>query len=273
MFRRHGQTLKRRQVNTQGSPTPNKDELPEEPKGRWIDSIGPGPKDCWFIYCYIITCCVPKFLLASCGIRTPEQQRAWREKIGILAIIMSLMAAVGFITFGFTQTVCSKPPPRVKSGLVQNGSLIIHGYAYDLADWKHPRAGSFFDGNTSPLYGGILPSAGMDASFLFQVPNDNCASLLSVPSGSAISTTGGYPNWVFPCNIFNQYGTTGTNMTGYTDRRLCHTTSDSRTLLDSLSYRRSVVYYSWDQVMDTNRNLAVYESYVPPLHPRLSASD
>ncbi|CAE6469196.1 unnamed protein product [Rhizoctonia solani] len=262
LFQRPGNTLKRRQVNAQGSPTPNKAELPEETKGRWIDSIGPGPKDCWFIYCYILTCCVPKFLLSSCGIRTPEQQRAWREKMGILAIIMSLMAGVGFITFGFTQTVCSKPAPRVQNGKVENGSLIIHGYAYDLADWKHPKAGSYFDGNTSPLYAGILPSGGMDASFLFQIPNDNCAGLLSVPSGSGISQSGGYPNWVFPCNIYNQFGTTGQNMTGYTDSKLCHTASSSRTLLDSLGDRRSVVYYGWDQVMDTSRNLAVYESNV-----------
>ncbi|CAE6461764.1 unnamed protein product [Rhizoctonia solani] len=261
MFRRHGQTLKRRQVNAQGSPTPNKDELPEEPKGRWIDSIGPGPKDCWFLYCYILTCCVPKFLLTSCGIRTPEQQRAWREKMGLIAIIMSLMAAVGFITFGFTQAVCSKPAPRVENGKVGNGSLIIHGYAYNLSSWNHPRVGSFFDGNTSPLYGGILPSAGMDASFLFQIPNDNCATLLSVPSGSGISTTGGYPNWVFPCNTFNQLGTTGQNLTGYTDSRLCHTAASSRTMLDSLK-DRSVVYYPWKQVMDPSRNLAVYESNV-----------
>ncbi|KDN41285.1 hypothetical protein RSAG8_07554, partial [Rhizoctonia solani AG-8 WAC10335] len=266
MFRRHGQTLKRRQVNAQGSPPANKDELPEEPKGRWIDSIGPGPKDAWFLYCYMITCCVPKFLLSSCGIRTPEQQRAWREKIGLLAIIMSLMGAVGFITFGFTQTVCSKPPPRVANGKVENGSLIIHGYSYDLADWKHPKAGSYFDGQTSPLYAGILPSAGMDASFLFQIPNDKCAGLLSVPGGSGISATGGYPNWVFPCNIFNQHGTTGQNMTGYNDRKLCHTTSTSRSLLDSFSNRRSVVYYSWDQVMNTSRNLAVYESNVLDLN-------
>ncbi|KAF8753934.1 Glycosyltransferase like family 2 [Rhizoctonia solani] len=205
-----------------GSPTPNKDELPDEPKGRWVDSIGPGPKDCWFIYCYILTCCVPKFLLSSCGIRTPEQQRAWREKMGLIAIIMSLMAAVGFITD-------------------RKRSLIIHGYAYDLANWKHPRAG-------------------MDASFLFQNPNENCAGLLDVPSGSGISTTGGYPNWVFPCNIFNQYGTTPRNLTGYTNRLLCHTGSNSRTLLAGLQDKRSVVYYDWSQVMNTSRNLAVYES-------------
>ncbi|KAH9910776.1 uncharacterized protein BXZ73DRAFT_30792, partial [Epithele typhae] len=77
-----------------------------------LGNIGPGPKDAWYIYCYIATCWVPSFFLSACGIRTPEQQRAWREKIGLLLIIISLMAIVGFITFGFTEVVCGTQPNR-----------------------------------------------------------------------------------------------------------------------------------------------------------------
>ena len=39
---------------------------PKDKKG-CFDNIGPGPKDGWFIYCYILTCFVPPFLLKSCG--------------------------------------------------------------------------------------------------------------------------------------------------------------------------------------------------------------
>ncbi|KAG8790880.1 Chitin synthase, class 3 [Ceratobasidium sp. 428] len=129
----------------------------------------------------MITCCVPRFLLSSCGIRIPEQQRAWCKKIGLLAIIMSLMASVGFITFGFTQTVCGKPTPRVKAYGVGNGSLIIPGFSYDLADWKHPKIATYFDGTTSPLYAGDTASGGAHASFLFQRPSNQRSGLLSVP--------------------------------------------------------------------------------------------
>lgn len=260
LFKRTNNTLRRKQPAPQGPPTPNQDESHEKSKRGCFDNIGPGPKDGWFIYCYLITACVPRFLLASCGIRTPEQQRAWREKIGLLAIIMSLMAAVGFITFGFTQAVCNKPSPRIQAGKVENGSLIIHGYAYDLASWKHPRVSNFFDGNTSPLYAGAMPSGGMDGSFLFQKTNENCNGLLSVPSGSSISATNGVPNWIFPCNVFNQFGTTPANKTGYDNSRFCHTSSTARSQFDSLNVNKSVVYYSWEQVTDPARNLAVYES-------------
>ena len=50
--------------------------------------------------------------------------------MGLLSLIAVLMAGVGFLTFGFTQTVCGKPPLRFPSGTIQTGSVIIHGYDY-----------------------------------------------------------------------------------------------------------------------------------------------
>ncbi|KAG8690522.1 Chitin synthase, class 3 [Ceratobasidium sp. 395] len=264
LFKRsNGNALRRKHPpSAQGGPTPNLDEATETRKPGFFDNIGPDPKDAWFIYCYMITCCVPRFLLSSCGIRTLEQQRAWREKIGLLAIIISLMASVGFITFGFTQIVCGKPAPRVKAYGVGNGSLIIHGFAYDLADWKHPKTAPYFDGTTSPLYAGDMPSGGADASFLFQRPNDQCSGLLSVPQGSSLALSGSNPQWIFPCNGFSQFGNSIVNKTGYNSGKFCHTGASSRSQLDGVANRRSVVYYTWEQVAADNRNLAIYESNV-----------
>jgi len=39
----------------------------EKPKRGCWDHIGPGPKDAWMIYCWILTCCIPPFLLSTCG--------------------------------------------------------------------------------------------------------------------------------------------------------------------------------------------------------------
>ncbi|EEB98716.1 hypothetical protein MPER_01727, partial [Moniliophthora perniciosa FA553] len=77
-----------------------------------LGDFAPGPKGPWMVYCYLLTFWIPPFLMTSCGLRSPEQQRAWREKIGLVSIILVLMAGVGFITFGFTQAVCGKPPNR-----------------------------------------------------------------------------------------------------------------------------------------------------------------
>src|SRR5579862_9128268 len=64
----------------------------------------------WTIYCRAITICIPGSLLRCFGIPLRAQQRAWREKIGLISLIILLGAFVGFLTFGFTQAVCAAPP-------------------------------------------------------------------------------------------------------------------------------------------------------------------
>ena len=128
------------------------------------------------------------FLLS--GIRTPEQQRAWREKMGLLSIILVLMAGVGFLTFGFTEAVCGTPPNRYQSGTIQNASVIIHGYDYDFSNFNHPEVGDF-DGHTNPLYVGNWGAAGADISFMFQITNQNCRTFITKAANSTISGSNG----------------------------------------------------------------------------------
>ncbi|KAI0701286.1 chitin synthase-domain-containing protein [Cerioporus squamosus] len=211
-------TLRRKKSAPRASPSdaPNSEGC--------LSKMGPGPKDAWYIYCYVATCFVPSFLLHACGIRTPEQQRAWREKIGLLLIILSLMAVVGFITFGFTEVVCGTQPSRFQTGTVDRASVIIHGYDYDFSKFNHPKVGDF-SGKTNP-----------------------CSRQRQ-------------PGLVLPCNIYNQYGTSPTNFTNYETGTTCHTSSTAR---QQLAEMRPVgqVYYTWDNIHNSSRNLAVYESTV-----------
>ncbi|KAH9947090.1 glycosyltransferase family 2 protein [Amylocystis lapponica] len=218
-----GTTLRRKK--TQPS-TPTATEKAD--KRSCLDSLGPGPKGGWFIYCYVLTCFIPPFMLRACGIRTPDQQRAWREKMGLIGIIMALMAVVGFITFGFTETVCGTPPNRYHAGSVENASVIIHGYDYDFSKFNHPAVGNF-DGHSNPLFEGGWNAAGMDISFLFQNTN-----------GSV-------------------------NSTNYGSDTTCHTASTARSSLASMK-AMGQVYYTWDDVKNPNRNLAVFEETVVDLN-------
>ncbi|KZT51785.1 glycosyltransferase family 2 protein [Calocera cornea HHB12733] len=266
LFKRNATTLRRKrqpQTSRVAAASPIQQEKSTKP-GFW-DGIAPGPKDGWMIYCWILTCFVPGPLLSACGIRTPEQKRAWREKMGLLAIIASIMAAVGFLTFGFTQTVCGKPPQRYLSGTIDVASLIIHGYDYDFSHFKHPAVAPFFNGTQNPLYVEPWMAEGMDASFLFQNVNLNCKGLITAASGSAINTSGTGSTadlgWYFPCNLYDQWGTTPVNKTGYTDSTLCHATSTSRSQFASIQ-PQGQVYYTWQNISNTSRNLAVFEQSV-----------
>ncbi|RDB19306.1 Chitin synthase 3 [Hypsizygus marmoreus] len=243
--------------------------LPEAPKKRGCYT-GPGPGGPWMTYCLIVTCCIPPFLMKTCGIRTPEQQRAWREKIGLISLILVLMALVGFLTFGFTVSVCGTPPNRfhggaIGDGFIGNSSVVIHGYDYDFSRFKHPKTNTVFNGESNPVLDGSWGLAGNDASFLFQKVNQECLGLITKASSSSITGSGSSLDWYFPCNGFSQYGSTGANITGYESSTNCHTSSKAKTQFSALK-PQGQVFYTWDDVHNPKRNLAVYESSVLDLN-------
>ncbi|WVQ83493.1 hypothetical protein IAT38_005634 [Cryptococcus sp. DSM 104549] len=245
------------QSNRAGTTPPREDE-----GVTCLGNFAPGPKDCWMVYCFLLTFWVPGFVLRGVfGKKTPDAQRAWREKMGIVSIVAYLMAIVGFLTFGFTQTVCGNTQLRLKGGEVNNGSLIINGYDYDFSTWRHPAAGTIFNGSTSPLYMDEYMAGGMDASFLFQNVNKHCKGVITAASGSGITVQGDNLGWYFPCNLHDQNGTSAVNLTGYTDSNNCHLSDKARSNF-SATVPTAEVYYTWDRVKDESRNLAVYKSVV-----------
>ncbi|KAJ7467425.1 glycosyltransferase family 2 protein [Mycena galericulata] len=260
LFKR-GATLRRKRSS---AATPLNPSTPVAKKRTsCLGDYAPGPKGPWMLYCYLLTACVPPIFMRTCGLRSPEQQRAWREKIGLISIVLSLMAGVGFITFGFTQAVCGTPPNRFHGGAIGEsniglGSVVINGYDYDFGSFNHPKVGTF-DGETNPLFVGGWNLAGNDASFLFQNVNQHCLGLMTKPNTSQITGTGETLDWYFPCNIYSQYGTTTPNTTAYGAATNCHVTVKGQL---STMHPQGQVYYTWDDVRNGSRSLAVFESSV-----------
>jgi chitin synthase len=168
------------------------------------------------------------------------------------------MAGVGFLTFGFTLAVCGTPPNRYHSGEIQPASVVIHGYDYDFSNFNHPAVGTW-TGSQNPLFEGGWNAAGNDISFLFQNVNQRCRGFITKASNSTITGSNGDLNWYFPCNIYSQRGNSGVNLTGVETGANCHYASTSRNMLAAMN-PEGQVYYTWDDVQDPNRNLAVFES-------------
>jgi chitin synthase len=226
------------------------------------------PPSLWNVYCGFVTFWCPDFILRCCGKPAKAQQRAWREKMGLISIILLIMGFVGFLTFGFNQAVCGVPPPRMRVNEVTAGYMIFHGVAYDLSESRHPVA----DGvplrqdrqGANVLFDLPEKHGGQDGSFLFQNVNGRCKNLINLAPRSDVPTnSAGDLAWYFPCTTFNQDGSTKPNLTipfylGYA----CHTTAASRSAFYTDLSGAADVYFTWDDIRNSSRNLVVYSGNV-----------
>jgi chitin synthase len=217
------------------------------------------PPSLWNVYCAIITFWCPGAVLKCFGKPQKAQQRAWREKVGLVSIILLICTFVGYLTFGFTETVCpSGGNARLRTNEVDTGYLIIHGKAYDLTSSKHPRArGVPLDANV--LFSLPEKHGGQDGSFLFQNVNGACKGLIVPKKDSGIPTSGdGNMAWYLPCRLFNQDGSSKPNTTfleynGY----LCHTSDSARKAYYGMKSAGDV-YFTWEDIRNSSRNLMVW---------------
>jgi len=230
------------------------------------------PPSLWNIYCSIITFWCPGFMLKCFGMTTKAQQRAWREKMGLISLILFIMGVVGFLTFGFTQVVCGKPPLRLRINEVTGGYMIFHGSAYDLSGSRHIAAEGIpkiLTANGESINANVLfdlpeKHAGQDGSFLFQNVNGKCKGLITAAKGSDVPTdSSGNLAWYFPCTTFNQDGSTAPNKTipfylGYA----CHTSRPARDIFYGYLHGAADVYFTWDDIKNSSRNLVVYSGNV-----------
>ncbi|CAO3669143.1 unnamed protein product [Rhizopus microsporus] len=216
----------------------------------------------WQTYCTLLTCCIPKQCLRFAGVPDGPAQMAWREKIGLVSFILFIMGCVGFLTFGFTQAVCPVPPLSLKGGQVNTGYLIIDGWAYMLASWDHPI------GITNTTINVLYPpinAGGMDATFLFQSPKPQCASIFTPLQGDQ-------PIY-FPCQLFNPNQTDPPSPSEFNNRTSCHLSSAARSMYHQFQTegvpksggnqfdKAGRVYYDWQDVL-TADSLTVYNGNV-----------
>lgn len=206
-------------------------------------------------------------MLGCCGMKSKAQKRAWREKMGLISLILLIMGFVGFLTFGFNQAVCGQPSTRLRVNEVGSGYMIFHGTAYDLSKSGHPPADGIplraDNSLANVLYDLPEKHGGQDGSFLFQNVNGKCKGQITVTDDSDIPHNGDELAWYFPCKTFNQDGSSKTNYSepyyvGYS----CHTTQTARDKFYLDLRGTADVYYTWDDIKNSSRNLIVYSGNV-----------
>ena len=240
----------------------------EKERQRERDSVK--PPSFWNVYCAIVTFWCPGPVLSCFGKPAKAQQRAWREKMGLISIIILICAFVGFLTFGFTQAVCGTQQVRLRVNQVGSDHMIFQGSAYNLDGSKHPAAMGIPE-NTNVLYDLPHKYGGQDGSFMFQNVNGACKRLITLAPGSDVPTNpAGDLAWYFPCVAFNQDGSSQPSQTNLTSPYYlgyaCHTSSSSRQAFYVDLRSSGDVYFTWDDVKNSSRNLTVYNGNVLDLN-------
>ncbi|KAG0296212.1 Chitin synthase, class 3, partial [Linnemannia gamsii] len=231
-------------------------------------------KECpspWIVYFNAVTCCFPAALLKSCGMHTLEIQRAWREKIALVSLIVLMVAAVAFLTFGLQAALCQDD----RSGKYEYGTrpenMLVNGMGYYFnmdgssggVAWQHPPINTMVSADkvdimNDPTYG----ARGMDASFMFQSPAGGACEGLITRVGPATAGDA-TANYYFPCVMRKDDGSTPLNGTWDKSGVGCHTpAADRATWAGLMASSNSPVYYTWDQIKDENRMLFAFDGDV-----------
>ncbi|KAJ1894041.1 Chitin synthase, class 3, partial [Kickxella alabastrina] len=211
----------------------------------------------WQTYCRAVTFWAPGRVLKCFGMPDAAVQMAWREKIGLVSLILMLMGVIAFITFGLQQVLCglSGKQTRVKWSEVSSSTVVVNGRAYDIADFGHPKSSPWTGPAGANLMGAPANAGGKDLSFLFQNPNGACKRVLNY--ADSLTDSSGNIISVFPCVYYNN--TKQINGNQIPNNQGCHNTAAGRRALQQLS---SVpVQYSWEDVR-AQSNLVVFNGAV-----------
>ncbi|CCE85995.1 Piso0_005639 [Millerozyma farinosa CBS 7064] len=254
-------------LNDEVAYSPSKDNVISRPiKAPHVQEIKKPKHDIYFwkVYCYMITFWAPGPLLSLFGLKNKQSQFAWREKMGLISCILYIGAFVAYLTFGFTKTVCSPGLIRTRINHVNSGYLIVNGRSYDLTSSQHPKAAGI-DAGTNVLYPPIN-AGGKDASFLFQNVNGNCKGLITPRDNCSIPTNGDELAYYMPCRLFDQDGSSKPNFTkAYYSGWACHTSTKARNTYYSMKVNGDV-FFTWDDIRNSSRNLVVYSGNVLDLN-------
>ena len=219
----------------------------DAPSKKYIDSKREQPLSAWRFYCYVITWFIPRSLMKLCGMKTKDRRLAWREKIGLLSIILYIGILVTYLTFGLSSTLCNYSRERLSFEDVSPMVVVINGKTYPYES-NYNTDVEYVTVTDDSLVG---PSkyGGTDISFQFQNVNGNCHGLI-MPKENCTIPRDSDDNlaWYFPC-------------TGESIISQCHLSETTRSQFYDLESEADI-FYTWQQLKNDSRNLIVYSGNV-----------
>ena len=146
------------------------------------------PFDCWTCFNRSATLpCLP-VCLRWAGMHDLKVQHAWREKVALCLIILTMCVSLGYITFGFKDTVCPEADLRSSgealsffdlSGKrsVRPDTVTAFGIGYDIGDMTDLLKGNGVALNPADWGSG-------DITLIFAPKSSACSGLVTVDAAS-----------------------------------------------------------------------------------------
>lgn len=216
----------------------------------------------WMLYCYLVTFWALPYPMRLCGLKTKEQQKLWREKIGLIVIIFVLASLVAYLTLGLTKTTCSFQESKINVRNLDSSYIAIHGRAFRYQPLFGSHDTSLRINSKDSRLSGPSYLGGMDFSFQFQNLNENCASLVKPVTDkySSYKMKTSSLSTYFPCHPYTSIGL----KYGVEN---CHINSPERFALYNMFSTSLEIVYKWDQLKDSpNRKLVAYNGNVMDLN-------
>ncbi|KAJ3362204.1 Chitin synthase, class 3 [Allomyces arbusculus] len=209
---------------------------------------------------------LPPFL-ACFGMHDPDVQQAWREKMALCTIILVVMAALAFLTFGFNALLCQYHDVTVDVNQVGGTQILVKGMALDVASFQH----SYGTNPRDPLpFWELTDKAALpsdrDASLLFQ---SNYGAMPACQSlfGKAIDPS----DRLFECTVTGRVANRDGQPANYGQwpANYCH--RDFTAVSQAMSALRNAgavrdVYVTWAAMEDPSNNYFAYNGDVVDLN-------
>ncbi|KAJ3368659.1 Chitin synthase, class 3 [Allomyces arbusculus] len=218
----------------------------------------------WVVFSKVVTFYAIPPVLACFGLKTPEVQLAWREKMALCTIILIMMTIVGFLTFGFNQVLCQSQDSRMDFMSLGGGYVVINGYGFDVTEYNH-NFGTYGQFPFEEIYASDRGFAQRDLSFLFQNSYGGLPECQALFGGEKYTSA---TNYLFPCTISGLPASAVQERYGTYPPEYCH--QSTNTLVQDIAdfrakHKRRDIFVKWDALLDEGNPFLAFNGEVVDL--------
>ncbi|ORY03392.1 hypothetical protein K493DRAFT_383515 [Basidiobolus meristosporus CBS 931.73] len=152
-------------------------------------------RKCWLGTTWTLTWWIPTFMLSACGLKRPDIQIAWREKVALCLIIMFLWGIMMFFIIGLGLMLCPRVYYYNETDVgyhTGKGDLYVYmkGKVYDISDFSMQNHGKNIQNPTGARYDQMEAYGGQDVGNAFSIPLSTMCEGLVTDQRMELTTNG-----------------------------------------------------------------------------------